>query len=33
MKTKNGVETPLDIELLFNAITSGTKIEIDESNI
>lgn len=29
----NGAETPLDIELLFNAVTSGTKLEIYESNI
>lgn len=30
IKEKDGIETPLDIELLFNAITSGTKIEIHE---
>jgi len=29
----NGTETPLDIELLFNAITNGKKLEIYESNI
>lgn len=33
IKSKNGMETPLDIELLFNAITNGTKIEINEPNI
>jgi ABC-2 type transport system ATP-binding protein len=33
IKNKNGVETPLDIELLFNAITNGTKIENNEPNI
>lgn len=27
---KNGIETPLDIELLFNALTSGINIEINE---
>ena len=26
MRAKNGMETPLDIELLFNAITNGTKL-------
>ncbi|TAJ11679.1 ABC transporter ATP-binding protein [Marinilabiliaceae bacterium JC017] len=33
LKRKNGMETPLDIELLFNAITNGTKLEIHESDI
>lgn len=33
IKEKNGAETPLDIELLFNAITNGTKIEIHESKL
>lgn len=33
IKEKNGMETPLDIELLFNAITNGSKIEIDETDI
>ncbi len=30
---KNGADTPLDIELLFNAVTNGTKLEIHESDI
>jgi ABC-2 type transport system ATP-binding protein len=30
---KNGTETPLDIELLFNAIINGIKLTIHESNI
>jgi ABC-2 type transport system ATP-binding protein len=30
---KNGTETPLDIELLFNAIINGTKLTIHESDI
>ncbi len=30
---KNGEESPLDIELLFNAVTNGTKLEIHESDI
>jgi len=30
---KNGEETPLDIELLFNAVINGTKLEIHESDI
>lgn len=30
---KNGSDTPLDIELLFNAVTNGTKLEIHESDI
>lgn len=33
IKNKNGVDTPLDIELLFNAISSGTKIESNEPSI
>lgn len=33
LQHKNGIETPLDIELLFNAITNGTKLEIHESDI
>ncbi len=33
IKHKNGEETQLDIELLFNAITSGTNLEIHESDI
>jgi len=30
---KNGTETPIDIELLFNAVTNGTNLEIHESDI
>ena len=30
---KNGTETPTDIELLFNAVTNGIKLEIHESDI
>lgn len=30
---KNGTETPIDIELLFNAVTNGTNFEIHESDI
>jgi len=30
---KKGPETPIDIELLFNAVTNGTKLEIHESDI
>lgn len=30
---ENDNETPLDIELLFNAVTNGTKLEIHESDI
>lgn len=33
LQAKNGDETQLDIELLFNALISGTKIEIDERSI
>lgn len=33
LKHKNGMETPIDIELLFNAVTQGTKLEKHESNI
>ncbi|PXY01345.1 ABC transporter ATP-binding protein [Marinifilum breve] len=30
LTSKNGVETPLDIELLFNALTNGINLEIHE---
>ncbi len=30
LTAKNGIETPLDIELLFNALTSGINLEIHE---
>jgi len=30
---KSGEETPLDIELLFNAVINGTNLEIHESDI
>jgi ABC-2 type transport system ATP-binding protein len=30
---KNGSETPLDIEILFNAVIYGTKLTINESDI
>ncbi len=33
IKHKNGIETPLDIELLFNAITSGINLQTNESDI
>ena len=33
IKPKNGIETPIDIELLFNAITNGTKLIKHESDI
>jgi len=33
LSRKNGIETPVDIELLFNALTNGINIEIHESNI
>ncbi|MDB4335027.1 ABC transporter ATP-binding protein [bacterium] len=33
IKAKNGVETPIDIELLFNAVVNGTKLEVYEPSI
>lgn len=33
LKAKSKMETPLDIELLFNAVTNGTNLEIHESDI